>query len=258
MRHDQPMGGLKKLLFPAVAAALALGILLNLGFWQLNRLEWKQNLIAKVEAGVTKSPVDAPAPRSQSLGEDFDYLRVKVTGEFLKGNTFYYTSLSDPVGQAEGPGLMAYAPFKTQEGWTVLINRGFLPQGLDGEARDAALNAPDGQMVLTGLLRLSEKPNWTTPTPDASDRIWFARDTGAMAQLLGLENERLAPYSIDLDASFTPEGGFPQAGETIVRFKNDHLGYALTWFGLAATLIGVFLTYAASVLWPRNKAVEDD
>ncbi|WP_299480399.1 SURF1 family protein [uncultured Roseibium sp.] len=252
------MDGLKKLVVPAIAAVLALGILLNLGFWQLNRLEWKQDLISKVEAGVTKPPVDAPAPRSEKLGDEFDYLRVKVTGEYLDGNTFYYTSLSDPVGRAEGPGLMTYAPFRTLEGWTVLINRGFMPQGLDDPAREAALDAPGGQLELTGLLRLSEQPNWTTPTPDASDRIWFARDTGAMAQVLGLENQTVAPYSIDIDASYTPEGGFPQAGETIVRFKNDHLGYALTWFGLAATLIGVFLTYAASVLWPRNKTLADD
>ncbi|MEO1112729.1 MAG: SURF1 family protein, partial [Pseudomonadota bacterium] len=106
---------------------------------------------------------------------------------------------------------------------------------------------------VTGLLRLSEKPNWTTPEPNATDRLWFARDTGAMGEVLGLSPASLAPYSVDLGAAATPATGLPQAGETLVRFKNDHLGYALTWFGLAATLVGVFLAYAASVLWPRKQ-----
>lgn len=249
------MGGLKKLLIPTIAAALGLVVLLNLGFWQLDRLEWKTNLIAQVESGVTKSPVEAPRPAlwRDGLGEEYDYRRVKLAGVFLEGNTFYYTALSNPVGLAEGPGVLVYAPFRTTEGWLVLVNRGFLPQGLAEPAKAAALNIPAGQMDLTGLLRLSEKPNWTTPEPSANDRLWFARDTEAMGEMLGLDPGDLAPYSIDLDVTFTPEAGLPQAGETIVRFKNDHLGYALTWFGLAATLLGVFLTYAATILWPRSK-----
>ena len=248
------MGGLKKLLLPAIAAVLGLGVLLNLGFWQLDRLKWKNGLIAQVEDGVSKPPVGAPGPETWTdLTESDDYRHVSVTGAFLDGNTFYYTALSDPAGPAGGPGSMVYAPVRTPDGWIVLVNRGFLPQGLADDARQKALEAPAGQVSLTGLMRLSEKPNWTTPEPNATDRLWFARDTDAMAAVLGLASEDLAPYSIDLGAAFTPENGLPQAGETIVRFKNDHLGYALTWFGLAATLVGVFLAYAASVLWPRDR-----
>jgi surfeit locus 1 family protein len=252
--QDRPMGGPRKLLFPTIAAAIGLVVLLNLGFWQLDRLEWKNNLIAQVEAGVTRKPVAAPGPGAwNGLAEGDDYLHVELTGEYLDGNTFYYTALSDPVGVAEGPGMMVYAPFRTTEGWLVFINRGFLPQGLAGTAKEDALTVPTGQLEVTGLLRLSEKPNWTTPVPNETDRMWFARDTEAMGEMLGLNPADLAPYSVDLDVAYTPETGLPQAGETIVRFKNDHLGYALTWFGLAATLLGVFLTYAATILWPRSK-----
>ena len=247
------MGPVRKLIIPAIAAAIALFILLNLGFWQLNRLEWKENLIRQVEAGVSKPAEKALPPESwNSLSEQDDYRHVSVTGEFLDGTTFYYTALSNPVGIAGGPGVMVYAPFRTTDGWIVLVNRGFLPQGLAQAPKQSALEPPQGRMELTGLLRLSEKPNWTTPATDKADRIWFARDTQAMAEILVAGSSDLAPYSIDLDAAFTPESGLPQAGETIVRFKNDHLGYALTWFGLAATLIGVFLTYAITVLWPRK------
>nr|WP_319386060.1 SURF1 family protein [uncultured Roseibium sp.] len=248
------MGGFKKLLIPAIAAAAGLAILLNLGFWQLNRLEWKTELIAQVEDGIGKPPVAAPGPADwDAIGEGDDYLHVVLEGAFLDGNTFYYTALSDPAGPVGGPGVMVYAPFRTADGWTVFVNRGFLPQDLAVEPRQDALKVPVGNLELTGLLRLSEKPNWTTPEPNAEDRLWFARDTDAMGRFLGVGPDGLAPYSVDLDAAATPPSGLPQAGETLVRFKNDHLGYALTWFGLAATLVGVFLAYAASVLWPRKQ-----
>jgi surfeit locus 1 family protein len=247
------MGPVRKLIIPAIAAAVALFILLNLGFWQLNRLAWKETLIRQVEEGVSKPAVNAPRPSAWSdIAERDDYKHVSVKGEYQDGSVFYYTSLSNPAGPLKGPGVMAYSPFRTEDGWTVLVNRGFLPHGLSVEQEKTALALPAGRTEISGLLRLSEKPNWTTPAPDKEDRIWFARDTEAMGDVLGVGGPDLAPYSIDLDASLTPAGGLPQAGETIVRFKNDHLGYALTWFGLAATLVGVFLTYAATVLWPRK------
>lgn len=248
------MGSIRKLLIPAIAAAVALFVLLNLGFWQLDRLAWKESLITQVGEGVSNPPVEAPGPpKWAGLGETDDYRHVKVTGSFLDGAVFYYTALADPAGPIGGPGVMVYAPFRTSDGWTVLVNRGFLPQELPEDERRSAVASPEGRLDLTGLLRLSEKPNWTTPEPAMSDRIWFARDTEAMGEVLSVDTEDLAPYSIDLDAEFTPTSGLPQAGETIVRFKNDHLGYALTWFGLAATLVGVFLAYAVGILWPRSR-----
>ncbi|MBO6890634.1 MAG: SURF1 family protein [Roseibium sp.] len=248
------MGSIRKLLFPTIATIISLGILLNLGFWQLDRLAFKENLIRQVEDAIVNDPVAAPDPADwKSVGEADDYRHVQLTGEFLDGAVFYYIALSNPAGPIGGPGLMAYQPFRTTDGWTVFVNRGFLPQSLSDEKQTTAIVPPEGTMTLNGLLRLSEKPIWTTPDPDLSARIWFARDTDAMGAFLGLDADNLAPYSVDLDAEYTPATGLPQAGETIVRFKNDHLGYALTWFGLAATLIGVFLTYAATILWPRKE-----
>ncbi|GAB2185632.1 SURF1 family protein [Roseibium sp. LAB1] len=245
---------MRKLIIPMLAAIAALAVLLNLGFWQLDRLAWKEDLIEQVKVGVSSPPVAAPEPAAWAdLAPADDYGHVRINGRFLEGAVFYYTALAEPAGTVGGPGVMVYAPFETDQGWVVLVNRGFLPQGLDKTLREKAIAPPDGAWELTGLLRLSEKPNWTTPEPGKEDRIWFARDTDAMAEELGLDPAKLAPYSVDLDAAFTPPSGLPQAGETIVHFKNDHLGYALTWFGLAATLIGVYLTYAASILWPRKR-----
>ncbi|MHA7774235.1 SURF1 family protein [Roseibium sp. M-1] len=245
---------MRALLLPTLAAVAALAVLLNLGFWQLDRLAWKEELIERVETDITQAPVAAPGPHAWAdMGSEDDYRHVELTGRFLEGAVFYYTALTKAAGAFDGPGLMVYAPFETEGGWTVLVNRGFVPQGLDPAQREIAIATPDGVRRLTGLVRLSEKPNWTTPDPDQGDRTWFARDTEAMAGTLGMTTANLAPYSVDLDAEFTPPSGLPQAGETVVRFKNDHLGYALTWFGLAATLIGVYLTYSASILWPRSK-----
>jgi surfeit locus 1 family protein len=248
------MKSMRVLVIPTLAAAAALTVLLNLGFWQLDRLAWKEHLIEKVAADVVAPPVSAPEPTVWAqIGSEDDYRHVALTGRFLEGAVFYYTALTKAAGPIDGPGQMVYTPFETDEGWVVLVNRGFVPQDLNPALREAAITPPEGAWHLTGLLRLSEKPNWTTPAADPGDRLWFARDTDAMGRFLGIEPSRFAPYSIDLDAAFTPPSGLPQAGETVVRFKNDHLGYALTWFGLAATLIGVYLTYAASILWPRTK-----
>jgi len=248
------MAPLRKLLIPTLAACAALAVLLNLGFWQLDRLAWKENLIRQVEEGVAAAPVPAPGPSVwDGLSEADDYRHVELRGRYLSGTVFYYTALADAAGPLSGPGVMVYTPFRAEAGWVVLVNRGFLPQGLSPELREEALAVPSGDRPLTGLLRLGEKPNWTTPAPDQGDRIWFARDTTDMGAALNVPASDLAPYSVDLDAAHTPGVGLPQAGETVVRFKNDHLGYALTWFGLAATLVGVFLTYAASILWPRRR-----
>ncbi|WP_208988375.1 SURF1 family protein [Labrenzia sp. VG12] len=251
--ENQDKAPMRKLLFPTLATAVALAILFNLGFWQLDRLAWKEKLIEQVEAGVSAAPVDAPGPVAWSgMALEDDYRHVALSGRFLDGAVYYYTALNKPVGAIGGPGRLVYAPFETEDGWVVLINRGFIPQDLDPAAGQRLAKSPVGTLRLTGLLRLSEKPNWTTPAP--SEGLWFARDTQAMGEVLDIAPEKLAPYSVDLDVEFTPASGLPQAGETIVQFKNDHLGYALTWFGLAATLIGVYLTYSASVLWPRRRA----
>lgn len=254
--EEQGAGGLaRKLIIPGIAALAGLAVLLSLGFWQLDRLAWKEALIAKVERDISEPAAPAPGPADwPGLDpEEEDYRHVSLTGEFLPGSAYYYTSLGQANGPVNGPGYLVYAPFRTTDGWVVMVNRGFIPQGLDANGKAKASTSPAGFQELAGLLRKSEEPNWTTPGADAENRIWFARDTDHMLSVLGLGPEQAAPFSVDLDRTFTPASGLPQAGETIVRFKNDHLGYALTWFGLAATLIGVFTAYAISALRTRPK-----
>ena len=244
---------LKKLLFPTLAAMAGLAVLLKLGFWQLDRLDQKNALISRVEAGVSSNPVPAPEPADWGgLTIEDDYKRISVSGTFLEGVVFYYTALTSSVGPYDGPGYLVYSPFQTSDGWRLMINRGFIPQDLPEDVRKAAITAPVGEQEITGLLRLSEKPTWTTPAADPKSRIWFARDTSGMAEMVGVATGNLAPFSVDAGLVENPPSVLPQAGETVVRFKNDHLGYALTWFGLAATLVGVYLAFVAHMLRRRS------
>ncbi|MEJ8473515.1 SURF1 family protein [Roseibium algae] len=246
----------RSLLIPTIAAVIGLAILLNLGFWQVRRMAEKEALIAKVDEGVKTPAVPAPEPGEwgdTSALKAADYRHVSVKGHYLPGAAYYYTALGHSKGAYDGPGFLVYSPFTTDAGWRVMINRGFVPQGLVSSDFERLEEAPEGEFELRGLLRKSEKPNWTTPEADREKRIWFARDTDHMADVIGLGTGDLAPFSIDVDHEFTGPGGLPQAGETVVRFKNDHLGYALTWFGLAATLLGVYLTYATTLFRKQDK-----
>jgi len=241
---------MRLLLLPGIAAAAGLIVLLQLGFWQVERLAWKNALIENVESRTQLPPAAPPGPAQWENTDwpQFDYLPVTVTGRFVPGEAYYFIALSSPKGQFGGPGYFVYQPFETVEGWIVMINRGFVPEARrQPETRPESLVGQRKQ-TLHGLLRIGETPNALTMSPDMAKRIWFARVPRDMARSLDLDTTQVAPYGIDLDGSLTPSSGLPQAGETILRFKNDHLGYALTWFGLAATLLGVFLAYAVSII----------
>ena len=129
-------------------------------------------------------------------------------------------------------------PLRLADGATVLVNRGFVPEGRQDQA--AAMGA-GGETIVTGLMRSSEGRNAFTPADDPARGLWFTRDVAAMARAMGLT--RYAPFSIDADAGADP-AALPEGGETIVDFPNNHLSYAATWFGMAIALAGVFGSYA--------------
>jgi len=138
-------------------------------------------------------------------------------------------------------------PLKLASGAEVLVNRGFVPQ----DRRDAAALGveSDAPAVVTGLMRASEGRTWFTPADNPASGEWFTRDVGAMARAMNLT--RPAPFSVDADASGDP-AALPEGGETIVDFPNNHLSYAMTWFGMAAALLGVFAAFAMARLQRRD------
>lgn len=244
-------GALRRLLWPLVAALLVLAVLLALGSWQVARLNWKLDLIERVEQRVDDAPVAAPGPAEWSALTDdgWDYRPVKVTGRFLPGELYYYIALADPKGPLGGPGYLVYAPFAAREGYVVLVNRGFVPDRQRLPETRPGSAAPEGELTIEGLWRRNERGNFATVEADEKSGIWFVRESAKMAESLGVEGTLpVAPYTIDARASLTPPSGLPQAGETLVSFTNNHLQYAVTWFGLAAVLVVIFVVFARGQL----------
>lgn len=231
-----PRAGLVK---AGVATAVAIALLVGLGSWQLARLSWKTDLVARVSERMAAPPADLP-PQAEWPSLDLDamsYRRVRASGTFDHAREArVYVNLSEPHGPLKGPGYFLLTPLALKDGGVVIVNRGFAPEGaVERAAR------PEGEVTVSGPLRGPEDRNMFTPADDPAKRLFFARDPKAISSGLGIAGA--APFTIDADA--TPNaGGVPQGGETRVTFPNRHLEYALTWYGLAATLAAVFAAFA--------------
>jgi surfeit locus 1 family protein len=236
---------LRGLFVPAIVTLAVLAILVSLGNWQMRRLAWKQDLIARAETRPAEPVADLPAadawPRLDIAALEFR--RFRLTGRFDHGReAWVFTSLSDPQGAEGGPGYWIVTPFALQGGGTVWVNRGFAPQGRQQpQARGETLSAE--AQTIAGLLRPDDPRSAFTPDDDPRANIFYRRNVAALSAAKGLAPP-LAPFTIDLAASFTPPGGLPQAGETRIRFTSNHLSYALTWYGLALAAAGVFVAFA--------------
>lgn len=222
-----------------IATAIAVALLVGLGSWQMARLAWKTDLVARVSERMAAAPAALP-PAAEWPSLDLDrwsYRRVTATGTFDHAREArVYMNLSEPHGPLKGPGYFLLTPLRLPSGGTVIVNRGFAPEGAVNRAA-----RPEGEVTVSGPLREAEDRNMFTPTDDPGKRLFFARDPKAIAAGLGISNA--APFTIDADASPNP-GGIPQGGETRVTFPNRHLEYALTWYGLAGTLAAVFGAFA--------------
>lgn len=237
--------------FLSVFAFGALAVLIILGSWQVKRLIWKEALIANVETKVKANPVPFATVESQLTGKTkkdrqaLEYQPVTVSGTLDHDKEMFYFATLD--GDA---GFHVYTPLTLSgSGKTVIINRGFVPteQKL-GAARPNS--QPTGDINVTGLVRFPdiEKPNRFLPDNDPKANIFFWRSMDDMIQMAGLDAEKTSPifvYENKLDNNRLPIGGV-----TIIEFPNNHLGYAVTWYGLALTLIGVYMALA----WSRFKA----
>jgi surfeit locus 1 family protein len=237
---------MRRLVLPAIATAFGLAILIGLGIWQVERLAWKEALIARVTSRLDAPPVPAPAPADWAKLDlaDLQYEPVTVTGHFDNAREIYVVQpLTEPKGRLGGLGYMVMTPLTTADGWTVYVNRGFVPTANKDPATRPG-GQVEGETTVTGLLRQPYDRSWSAPADNAAKNEWFSRDPALYARASGLDPAKVAPYLID--ARFDPSlaGGMPQGGETLVEFPNNHLQYAITWFGLAAALAGVFVAFA--------------
>ncbi len=221
-----------------VATAILLGFLVFLGVWQLQRLEWKLALIDRVERNMHAAPLDLDAGHWPLHGADTEYTHVTATGRFDNGKEAYIFG----IGPEGAPVYHVVVPFVLKNGRTLLVDRGIVPRDLQNPA-----TRPDGidnhMTRITGFWRWQEAAGFFTNPPDLKKRVWFYRDVPGIARADGIV--LAAPAVIEADATPNP-GGWPRGGQTVVTFRNEHLQYAITWFLMAAALLGVYIAYHVS------------
>jgi len=229
------MTGFRPLFWPTLFTAPAVLLLLALGFWQVERLFWKQDLIAQRQAAVAAPRVAAPRSLEEARGMEFHH--IVDEGVFLHDKEIFLGATSEAGRQ----GYQVLTPLLEVGGRTVFINRGFIPAELkDSNKRDVGQIA--GTVRIQGLLRLppAERPAWFLPDNRPDLNYWFWVDLPAMSAADGLD--RVAPFYIDADETPNP-GGWPKGGVTRLVLPNDHLQYAITWFSLAVALIVIYVLF---------------
>ncbi len=240
---SRPAASWRVLVWPTVAAAVALAILLTLGMWQLERKAWKEDLLAAIDARAFGQPVSTPAESAWpnwSPARD-EFRRVQLSGFFLHDLEIRLHGLTEERRGQPLQGFYVFTPLRLADGAIVMVNRGFVPTALRDAARRPE-GQPPGEVSVTGLLRNPEQRGWFVPPNNVARDEWFVRSLSDMAQARGLA--RVAPFYVDADKTPNP-GGWPRGGQTRINLPNNHLGYALTWFGIAGTLVGVFAAFAA-------------
>ncbi len=239
------------LILPGLLSLLGLTVLIGLGVWQIQRKTWKDHLVAQIEARSQSPPVsfrDALTRASNSL-DDVAYLPVRVTGTMHHDQEMYFYA----PDQKLGPGFHVYTPLEYAVDRVVWLNRGFVPERrLSPEARSDG--QPQGQVTVIGLARPAPSSTSVfTPSHDLRRRHFYWRDLTKMhTTAYDSLTVSAVPFFVDLlkDGQPQSETG-PQGGVTRLEISNRHLEYAVTWFGLAATLIGVFVAFA----WTRLKVI---
>jgi surfeit locus 1 family protein len=216
---------------------------LSLGAWQVERLQWKLDLIARVDARVHAAPVPAPAvadwPRVSAA--DDEYRQVSVTGRYLERDSAYVQAVTQI-----GTGFWLLTPLRRTDGSVVIVNRGFVSarpkKTVDSGSAAATVDMPSEAppLTVTGLLRMPEPGGGFLRRNDAAADRWYSRDVAAIAASRRLGP--VAPFFVDAAKSGsvadTPSTE-PVGGLTVIQFHNSHLVYAITWFVLAAgTLAG--------------------
>jgi surfeit locus 1 family protein len=225
--------GMTRLPFwPTAITVLAVALCIGLGIWQIQRLAWKEALLADIESGLSAPP--RPLPAALSEPRAWSYVRVTVTGRFDHGRELHLYA----ANTGGRPGYHILTPLLREDGPAVLVDRGWVPPAAKDPAARAAGQVA-GTVTLSGIARIPTGPGPLTPDPDIPGNQWFAVDLPAMAAVLEMP---LAPILVEADDTPNP-GGLPVGGQTRLDIPNNHLTYAITWFLLALSAAVIYVVY---------------
>ena len=221
----------------SLLAAAAFAVLIALGTWQVERLAWKETLLSTIAERMAAAPVPLDeVVAAKAAGAEIEYRRVSVEGRFLHDREQFFFAT-----HAGRSGFYVYTPLQRADGSLVFVNRGFVDMDLKDPARRQA-GQVEGEVRVVGLARerLAEKPSSLVPDNDPAQNIFYWKDIEAMAANARIDRTKLVDVFVDADATPNP-GGYPVGAVTIIDLPNNHLQYAVTWYGLALALAGVFV-----------------
>lgn len=220
-------------LWPTVFTIPALAVLIALGSWQVQRLHWKEAVIAEREAALARAPLSVDS--ITSAGASLWFRPVSATGVFLHDSEIYM----DGKSHRGNPGGQVVTPLRLDHGGVVFINRGWVPRALRDPARRRAGQIA-GPVTVSGILRSSgRKSDWIPENIPGKDE-WYSVDVGAMAKRLGLVEVR--PFYMEAGPAANP-GGWPLGRKPVVLLSNNHLQYAFTWYSFAVVLLVIYFLY---------------
>jgi surfeit locus 1 family protein len=238
----------RDLILLCALTAIAFSMLIGLGVWQLSRLEWTQSLTTRIEERMAEQPVTlTDAQQAWKKNRDVEYLRLRFKGQFRHdAESHYFTVIKGKTG------WRVITPLETPGGQIVMVDRGFVP-ATKKDPRTRAQGQVKGQQTVIGLARATGIKGTFSPETSLEKNNWFWRDLNGMveANLLASDRARVMPFFVEQEVSNIP-GGWPRGGVTQVQLSNRHLQYAVTWFGLAAALLGVFAIHLHGRLRPRS------
>ncbi len=231
------MFSLRPLFWPTLISLPIFIFTLGLGVWQMERREWKRDILNRIATNQTV----APMPLDELVKGDplrREYGRVTLSGSFLHDKEFHLAarSLKNDVG------VQVVTPVRTDDGKIVLFDRGWVPSTKKEPAKRAE-GQVTGKVELTGIVRRSQVQRQFAPDNVPDKNVWFHVDVPLMRKMAGGASDPvLDTFFLEADARPNP-GGVPIGGQTRLDIPNDHLQYALTWFGIALAMAGVYLAY---------------
>lgn len=228
----------RSLMMPFVFSIIGVVILVGLGNWQMQRKAWKAELIQTVNERLAASPMAlADLLAKEVAGDDVRYQPVTLTGTFDHSRERFYFL---PYGAQVGWHILT--PFEVVSGEVLFVDRGFVPDKLLPQ-KDRLDGLPRGELTIEGLVRPFAEQAMFVPDNDTANNKWYWREKASL--YASLKDEKIVQHGFLVDVRASAQfGKWPKAGVTRVKFLDKHLGYALTWYGLALTLIGVFGSFA--------------